>query len=309
MPLNPILDFLRSNSFYRSALRLVRLVALPLALGGLVYFAWSTRELLGEVLARANISYLLLALLLWVAVHFLSPLFVSVILSHRRHAISYGAAFSIHARNLPARYIPGGIWHTVGRFIDFRNRGVTPRHLTAFVFLENGLAASVTLGIGGASVWVTRGFGGWGRVGAIATLAGVAGLALCVFVVNRWILIERDRISLMQYAKSVAVVVIFWILAAIAFVSYLYAFSQDFGPMTWSQTGGIYLLSWGLGFVAIFAPQGVGVFEVVLASLLTDSLPLGATAALVGGFRIVVACADMLVWLFARVAIAQPRRH
>jgi len=275
---------------------------LPVALGFLVYFAYGAREVLGDVLERASARHLLLSLILWASAHFIFPAFSATFLDRKHNRVSYCVMLRIHAKNLPARYIPGGVWHTIGRFVDLRHRGMTSRRLSALMFMENSLLASVALGVGGASVWYSRGFGGWGSIGAVGALTGLASLVLSPIIVNRWILNNQDRILLALYAKCIAVLVIFWAFAAAAFVSYLNAFAGGLQPMHWLQTGGIYLLSWGLGFVAFFAPQGIGVFEVTLANLLPATYSLGAVAVLIGGFRIVIMAADALVWLIARFA-------
>lgn len=275
---------------------------LPVALGFLLYFAYGAREVLGDVLERASARYLLLSLILWSSAHFIFPVFSATFLNRKHNHVSYWLALRIHAKNLPARYIPGGVWHTVGRFVDMRHQGMTSRQLSALIFMENSLLASVALGIGGVSVWYSRGLGGWGSIGAVGALAGVAGLILSPIIVNRWILNDQDKILLVLYAKCIAVLVIFWATAAAAFVAYLNAFAGGLQSMDWLQTGGIYLLSWGLGFVAFFAPQGIGVFEVTLANLLPAIYSLGVVAVLIGGFRIVIMVADALVWLIARIA-------
>jgi hypothetical protein len=70
--------------------------------------------------------------------------------------------------------------------------------------------------------------------------------------------------------------------------------------------GGIYLFSWGVGFLSIFAPQGLGVFELVASELLKGSIGFMGLAALIGGFRAVVLVADLVVWCAYQ---ALGRRH
>lgn len=295
--------------WWRSALRMIRMAMLPVALGCLGYFAWVSRVMLSEVLNRADTSYLLLALVLWMSAHLVSPLLTMLSLGRRHQPLSYKTAFKIHALNIPARYIPGGVWHTVGRVADFRDRGFASRRLTAFVFLENSLAASVTLAIGGASVWYARGLEGWGKIGAVSALAGVAGLVLSRLITNRWILQGKggEKIPFRLYVLCIATVGLFWMLASAAFVSYLHAFPGWAQSVSWLRISGAYLLAWGLGFLAVFAPQGVGVFETVLASLISNSLTVGTIVVLVGGFRIIMFSADVTVWLVSRSTFFRKR--
>ena len=96
------------------------------------------------------------ATLVWTLLHLLSPFMAVVVLNGSGSKVSWSQAFATHASRLPARYVPGGVWHTVGRVMDYHEQGVKPRHLTAFVVLENGLAATCTLGGRGDCHGVTR---------------------------------------------------------------------------------------------------------------------------------------------------------
>ncbi len=57
----------------------------------------------------------------------------------------------------------------------------------------------------------------------------------------------------------------------------------------WAEASGAFLVSWGMGFYALFAPQGIGVFEGALVTV----LDWGADAVLlVAGFRAVLLARD-----------------
>ena len=52
-----------------------------------------------------------------------------------------------------------------------------------------------------------------------------------------------------------------------------------------------------VGFVSIFAPQGIGVFEAVYSDLASSELPRTQLMIFVAGFRVLVMLSDMLTWL------------
>ena len=85
--------------------------------------------------------------------------------------------------------------------------------------------------------------------------------------------------------------------ATLAFLLYLNAFPASTGDFSSVEMGGIYLFSWGIGFVSIFAPQGIGVFEFVASELMGGPIGFMGLAALIAGFRVVVLAADVVVWL------------
>ena len=58
-----------------------------------------------------------------------------------------------------------------------------------------------------------------------------------------------------------------------------------------------HLFSFVVDFVSIFAPQGIGVFEVVYSELATTELPRAQLIIFVPGFRVLVMLSDMLTRL------------
>ena len=281
------------NSF----VRVLKLLFTPLAFAFLLWFAWQSRAELAELIGNASLVHLGLAAIVWALLHALSPVLAVVIFAACGSQVSWRQAFATHAARLPARYLPGGVWHTVGRVMDYREQGVATRHLSTFVLLENGLAAAVTLAIGGAIVFSMRGADTVGVIAAAAGLAGIVALPLMTYAINTRVLQRPDRMSTAAMLKSVAVSGAFWLGATVAFLLYLNAFPASTGDYSLFEMAGIYLFSWGVGFVAIFAPQGIGVFEVVASELMDGPIGLMGLAALIAGFRVVVLVADVAVWL------------
>jgi uncharacterized membrane protein YbhN (UPF0104 family) len=75
---------------------------------------------------------------------------------------------------------------------------------------------------------------------------------------------------------------------------------------------GVFALSWAVGFVAIFAPGGVGVREAVIAGLLAGHLGEAKAIVLAGASRIVLTAIDLALGAFAvgvtgRRASSSPR--
>ena len=96
----------------------------PVAIVFLGYFCWQARDTLGELLRQASWPMLLVAILVWTLLHLLTPLTAVAVLNGSGSSVSWRQAFATHASRLPARYMPGGVWHTVGRIMDYRERGV-----------------------------------------------------------------------------------------------------------------------------------------------------------------------------------------
>jgi hypothetical protein len=97
-----------------------------------------------------------------------------------------------------------------------------------------------------------------------------------------------------SYLQLAAVTTTFWIVAATAFFSYWSAFPDARASVPALRIYGVYLLAWVTGFVSIFAPQGVGVFESVAGVFLQGALTFAGAAVLAAGFRVAILGADML---------------
>lgn len=275
----------------------LKLLFTPVAFAFLLYFAWQSKDELANLISNASLLYLGSAAVVWGLLHALSPLLAVIVFNACGSKVGWQQAFSTHAARLPARYVPGGIWHTVGRVMDYREQGVESRHLTTFVVLENGLAAAVTLAIGGAIVFAMRGTDSFGVIAGLSSIAGIVALPAIGFLLNSRVLQQPDRLAFFAYTKIVSTVVLFWTGATLAFLLYLNAFPASTGDFSSVEMGGIYLFSWGIGFVSIFAPQGIGVFEFVASELMGGPIGFMGLAALIAGFRVVVLAADVVVWL------------
>jgi hypothetical protein len=278
-------------------LRVAKRIFLPIALAFLAYFAWESRDLLVDVVRGARPLTLALSVLVWMLMHALAPLFSTLVFRARNVALSYGTAARIHVTNLPARYIPGGIWHTVGRIAGFRNMDIGQRDISIFVFLENLLAVCVAFVIGGSLLAVSRGLDGWGQIAALSAVGGAIFLLASPFILSFRIIQGDDRFPIRSFVAVTIITAITWCVAATAFVIYLSAFPGlplQAAPL---ETAGTYLFSWGVGFISIFAPQGIGVFEVVAADLMRGTGTLMSVAALLAGFRLVILAADAIAFV------------
>lgn len=280
---------------WKKLIRAGQLVFLPLALGCLLYFIWSTRHTVFNLIENARPAYLVGSITGWCLLHLISPVFVVTTLNGCGARIRYRDALRIHVLNLPARYLPGGIWHTVGRVINFHALGVARNQLATFLLLENALAAAITLMLGGACVWYFRGMDEWGSVALLGALGAALVLVLVPIMLRRSALAQ---LSLITYAKSVSVMLIFWIVAAATFILFAHSFPTAIYSASLFEVGGAYLFSWGIGYVSFFAPQGLGVFEAVAAGILRSVLSFGEIVSIVAGFRIIVLLADIIAWVF-----------
>jgi hypothetical protein len=277
-------------------LSIIKRLFTPLAIACLLFFAWESRQSLADILSSSRPLALLLAVLTWFMMHVLAPAFATIVFKARDFPLSFRTAAEIHVRNLPARYIPGGIWHTVGRVAALRNLGAKQSDIAVFVFLENVLAACTAFLLGGCIVAWFRDMQGWGQIAAFCVAGSVFFLLMSPFILRFRILKGAGAFPIRDYLGSILLVSISWCVGATAFVAYLSAFPELQLTASPLEIGGNYLFSWAVGFVSLFAPQGVGIFEVVLAELMRGSGTLSSFAALIAGFRLVILAADSVAY-------------
>lgn len=267
----------------------VALLAMALAV-------WQSWGFLATTMPRVAVGNVVAAVLLWSATHLVAPRCAMLVLGRSR-SINYSSALEIHALRLPAKYLPGGIWHTLARVTDFGVLGHARQSLVEFVLLENMVAAAFTLGLG-AALLVMSGHTRWCGLMEVVAVLGFVSLALTPWLVKLLTHAER-QFPLDRYLKLLAMTALFWASASAAFVVFLFGFGGAVMQANLTSVLGAYLFSWGAGFVAFFAPQGVGVFEFVAGTLLDGRISLTEAVALIACFRIVVLAGDLSAWAVA----------
>lgn len=286
-----------SSQKAKPALRVLKTLFSITAMLAIGLVAWQSRGALATQLHSLQFTYLIIAILLWAALHFISPIFSSTILSGCGSTTPYSLALKIHADRLPARYLPGGIWHTVARFADFRDNGAQTAHVLTFVILETALAPAVSFVLGGLIVFFFNRWDSWGVIGLLSCTAGALLISLVPILAKFRLFSRYTPISLNHYARCVLIYIAFWAVAATAFVSYFLSVTRHAMPVL--EIAGAYLFSWAVGNIAFFAPQGIGVFEVTVSGLLHDTMSIAELTVLIAGFRLVILIADILVWLLS----------
>ena len=224
-----------------------------------------------------------------------NALFWSTALRSLGENVGTGPVLHAASRTLMARYLPGGVWYAAGRSVLLVGRGVRPTALVAVSGLELGLGAPTALVVGGLLLagdsalpaWVP-----WAGAGVLAAATLVARPVL-----NRlmgWWSRRRGQatpraLTTGALASLVSVMAAYWLLMGAVFHYYLGAMGTDIG---WAEGSGAFLVSWGIGFFAIFAPLGLGVSEAGFITI----VGWGADAVmLVAGFRLVLLVRDLIL--------------
>ena len=206
------------------------------------------------------------------------------------------------ARSLPARYVPLMVTFAVSRVALMQRRGVpaAPLALTAALEMAVSLAVSVAYGLvllgwagglpGGLAIPIVAAVGM-----IVAASPSVAGRVVAAVARRRGLdsLVPVSGFTWLGYLHMIAASACYWTGAAAVFCLYIRAFetADDFST---ARLAGAFVLAWGgLRFLSVIAPQGIGVVEVTVPSLLGAADPL-ALGILIFGFRLVLLLRDLL---------------
>ena len=229
------------------------------------------------------------------------------------HPVAFRDTVLATARSLPARYVPLGVTYAASRIALLAAAGRPLAALTVTAGLEMIVSASVALAAGLALLGAVGALGigpAWIAAALIAAMVAVSPL-VGGRAVDR--MLDRLGVGLVitrkGYLRVLAWSVAYWTWAAVTFTLYMRAFpaADTVGSL---EVAGAFMVAWAVGFLTVFAPQGIGVAELGLVALLASEDTGGiAVAAVFAGYRIVQAFRDGLAAVAGEIiAIRRARR-
>lgn len=207
---------------------------------------------------------------------------------------------SIHAyaSSQLAKYVPGNVFHLVGRHMMLRAHGLPDARLALASLVEIALmAASAGLVVLSAvAIEPPARLAAWLGPGtdwlAAAPLAALAAMGFAVSLAGklvhgapRWL------------AAALALHLLFFLVMA-AIIAALAAMLAEVSP--WLVAGGG-VAAWLAGFVTPGAPSGLGVREAAMVIFAGDQVPAGALLVLAALFRVVTLAGDVVTFVLGRV--------
>ena len=265
-------------------------------------------DTLGVLFRDIHRGWLSAALLIWILLYFLSPLFSVQILRGLGEDVSYRLLTSIFISRLPAKYLPGGIWQTVARAWDLRARGITTPRITQVLAYELLMPVLAAFAVGAALLALFH----RGPV-PVSLLVGTALGAALAFVLLPWLLrrlpATRDAVPhRTRYGSAVVLILLYWVLAGAAFGCFITSLGVAELDAGVPALAGAYSMSWAVGYLAFFAPQGLGVLEFTANRLIDLPLDTATGISVVFSFRLLVVVLDLLAWLaYSLLSLARQR--
>lgn len=220
--------------------------------------------------------------------------------------LSYGRALRVWLVANLGRYIPGKVWSVAGLMVLAQRAGVAPWAAAASAVAIQAVAIGTAVALVAAATPTAAsplrlGAAALVAIATIAVLAwerAVRGVARLVGST-----VQFEPLPVSAVAWSAALGVLAWIAHGVAF----WLLARGLGlPDTLSivTAAGVFPLGYILGLLALFAPGGLGVREVVLISLLAPALGNGGAVALSVASRILLTLTEVVaplgVLLFSR---------
>lgn len=227
---------------------------------------------------------LLSAVLMWLDFVLLFHLWRIVLAAISGHRLRFAAAYRILTLSNLGKYIPGKIWTIAGMVYLVGDEGVPPKP----ALVSSALHQAFTLVPGAAFVTAILGVRIWGALSPTAVLVALAvGVILLYPPLFRRLLnfglsiFGREPIEFeLSFGRAFGLFWLYigaWILYGASFWCMNLGIGLPAGPF-W-EVSAAYAAAYLVGFVALFAPGGLGVREGILAVILGPYLPAGLGAA------------------------------
>ena len=214
-----------------------------------------------------------------------------LILRRLGYPLSFPQSIRIVYYSALAGYLPGSMWYVVSRVFMAEKAGV-PRLVGAIsVAIESVLVLLATLAVAGLSLAAWPDPPLWAVAVMIALLAGVIWRPDLFFRLVDWGLkrIGRQPLGVRLSSRDVVLIMIPFVLSWLAFGLIFFALLAALYPglplVYEPVVTGIFTVAWLGGYLAIFVPQGLGVRELIIVSLLAVigvPAPVATAAALLG---------------------------
>jgi len=263
-------------------------------------FISRNHEEIWDALQQIHAFYLLLSFFCIAGAKILLALFMRYAVWSAGRDMDFLTCFKIYNISQLGKYIPGNIWHFVGKAAAYKGQGFSAGDIRDALVAENawlvGCAFAygiVLMGIFNFAL-VEHLFSSYGMyaagIGVVLIFLAIAGKKLLKI---RFEQIFSDR---RMNFKIILLQVVIWTLLGLGFFWLAVPFQDGEGASVFMVVG-LYAIAYSIGFVTPFAPAGIGVREVVLALGLLPYMPVEVIIVLSAANRVVYMAVEVLLAL------------
>jgi hypothetical protein len=204
-------------------------------------------------------------------------------------------AFLAYHLSQPGKYIPGSVWQHVNRACLYRNRGARPGAIASALIMEAVWLIFTAMALGATLLLFTRPAMVSDGIRLIALKSNLfmtilTTVAIAIGAASIYVASKRYR-SLLSFVWSIRgidgplipLLTGMWGVLGVSLYALLPAANQQIEYMPYII--GLFAVAYGLGFVVVFAPAGLGVREAVLAAGLSYFVDITAVIVVISMHR------------------------
>ena len=281
---------------------------LVLVLAAAGYYFYRNWEQVINLISQISAWRIVLSLVLLIIGKMFLVLLVQYLVNSEGWHPKYIETLGIYGLSSLGKYIPGGIWQFVGRFGVYKVNGLSGKASTRAMILENIWLLGSAVAIGVIGVFLTR----FDLIAGLLNLPNHQWLAILftVLALGLWIVVlkivhKTMRRHTAENIPSIFVVagvgLLLWTFIGGSFFVMFHDFPFSAAPLF---IGG-YAVSWAVGYIAVFAPGGLGVREAALAFVFSNIASVEMIAVYAAMNRIIWVIAEVL---FGFVGMVQKQR-
>jgi len=218
--------------------------------------------------------------------------------------IQFFKSFHFYNVSQLGKYIPGNIWHFVGRFGYYKTENLTFTEINRALILEILFIISGSLLIGlfflllNQELFFYIGNLYWRYQEVINIfLLVVIFIVFFIIVIKKIFLIKIIRKIFINWRLNVKIFLVqlaVWLFLGTSFYLLIQSYITGFDQYTYSI--GLYAISYLIGFLFVFAPAGIGVREFILLSGLNlIDIPFEIKLSMVGFHRFIYITAEIVL--------------
>ena len=269
---------------------------LVLVLAAAGYYFYRNWEQVINLISQISAWRIVLSLVLLIIGKMFLVLLVQYSVNSEGWHPKYIETLGIYGLSSLGKYIPGGIWQFVGRFGVYKVNGLSGKASTRAMILENIWLLGSAVAIGVIGVFLTR----FDLIAGLLNLPNHQWLAILftILALGLWIVVlkivhKTMRRHTAENIPSIFVVagvgLLLWTFIGGSFFVMFHDFPFSAAPLF---IGG-YAVSWAVGYIAVFAPGGLGVREAALAFVFSNIASVEMIA--------VYAAMNRIIWVIAEV--------
>lgn len=280
----------------KKILGIIKWLWLAFVLVAATYYFYRNREQVTNLITELSAWRIFFSLVLLLIGKLFIVLLVQLSVNAEGWHPRYIEILGVYGLSSLGKYIPGGIWHFVGRFGVYKLNGLSAKATTRALIMENLWLLGSAVATGVIGVFLTR-------FDLVANLINIPDTMLLAILftlsaLTLWIALLTIIHKVMNKHVAEPLPNVF-LVAGIGLLLWtfiggsFFVMFQDYPALTAPLFIGGYAVSWAVGYVAVFAPGGLGIREAVLAFVFSNIASVDLIA--------VYAAMNRIIWVVAEL--------